>query len=208
AHMGSFVPARRAVIGPLDRIFTRVGSADDLAGGRSTFMVEMSEAAAILHNATPKSLVLMDELGRGTSTYDGLALALACAEHLLTQNRSLTLFATHYLELTRLPERLAGAVNRHVEAVEKEGRIAFLYTLKEGPADRSYGLQVAALAGIPPEVIERAKAHLERLEGQGDGLGTYLEALDPDGLTPRQALEHLYALKGLLKRQSPSPGSG
>nr|VFJ43419.1 MAG: DNA mismatch repair protein MutS [Candidatus Kentron sp. DK] len=164
ASVGSFVPAQQAVIGPVDRIFTRIGAADDLAGGRSTFMVEMTETANILHNATGQSLVLMDEIGRGTSTYDGLALAFASAMHLAEKTRAFTLFATHYFELTGLPSRVDTIANVHLDAVEHDQRIVFLHRVREGAADRSYGLQVAALAGVPAEVIERAKAMLQELE--------------------------------------------
>src|SRR6266699_1701201 len=164
AHVGSFVPAKGARIGPIDQIFTRIGAADDLAGGRSTFMVEMTESANILHNATDKSLVLMDEVGRGTSTFDGLALAWAIARQLLERNRSLTLFATHYFEMTRLALEYKTAANIHLDAVEHKDSIVFLHAVKEGPADRSYGLQVAALAGIPRPVIAQAKEYLARLE--------------------------------------------
>jgi DNA mismatch repair protein MutS len=223
AHIGSYVPAERAVLGPIDRIFTRIGAADDLAGGRSTFMVEMTETANILHNATANSLVLLDEIGRGTSTYDGLALAWACAAHLADKRRAFTLFATHYFELTRLPEHYPGIANIHLDAVEHGDTIAFLYTVHDGPADRSYGLQVAALAGVPPEVVKQARQHLQQLEnpapakaatrsraatpvpqlslfsGDPQGLLAALAAVNPDTLTPRQALEVLYRLKALLE---------
>ncbi len=164
AYCGSFVPADDCEIGPLDRIFTRVGASDDLAGGRSTFMVEMTEAAAILHAATERSLVLMDEIGRGTSTFDGLALAHAIAARLLAHNRALTLFATHYFELTRLSERHPQAVNLHLAAAEHRGGIVFLHALRDGPANRSYGLQVARLAGVPPPVVRAAERTLGELE--------------------------------------------
>jgi len=222
AHIGSFVPAERAVIGPIDRVFTRIGSSDDLAGGRSTFMVEMTETANILHNATDRSLVLMDEIGRGTSTFDGLSLAWACAEHLALQTRAFTLFATHYFELTALPDSIDTAVNVHLDAVEHHDEIVFLYAVKAGPASQSYGLQVAALAGVPPPVIHRAKQHLIHLERQAatevagetrqlplfDGTVTHpvletLAEIKPDELTPRQALEVLYRLKQLDERESP-----
>ena len=166
AYAGSFVPARRAELGPVDRIFSRIGAADDLARGRSTFMVEMEETANILNNATAYSLVLMDEIGRGTSTFDGLSLAWACAEALADQLRAFTLFATHYFELTALPERHARVRNVHLDAVEHGERIVFLHSLREGPASQSYGLQVAALAGVPAAVIARAREHLRRLEEQ------------------------------------------
>ena len=164
AYVGSYVPAKSAKIGQIDHIFTRIGAADDLAGGRSTFMVEMTEAASILHHATHNSLVLMDEIGRGTSTFDGLALAWAIAQHLLTQNGSLTLFSTHYFELTRLPEAFPNAANIHLTAVEHGDQIVFLHTVKPGAASQSYGLQVAKLAGVPSAVINEARRHLKRLE--------------------------------------------
>ncbi|HRE15917.1 MAG TPA: DNA mismatch repair protein MutS, partial [Rhodocyclaceae bacterium] len=164
AHVGSFVPARRAVMGPIDRIFTRIGASDDLASGRSTFMVEMTEAAAILHHATAKSLVLMDEIGRGTSTFDGMALAFAILRHLVEKNRSLTLFATHYFELTQLAHEFPMLANVHLDAVEHNDRIVFLHALEEGPANQSYGIQVAALAGIPATVVRTAKKQLRELE--------------------------------------------
>jgi DNA mismatch repair protein MutS len=222
AYIGSFVPAEAATIGPLDRIFTRIGAGDDLAGGRSTFMVEMTETAYILRNATAQSLVLMDEIGRGTSTFDGLALAWASAEYLARELGSFALFATHYFELTALPQMLAGVVNVHVEALEHGDQIAFLYSVKEGPANRSYGLQVAALAGVPRPVIERAGHHLQQLESKRPQtrsadrqlplfasapqhpLLQAMETIDPDELSPRQALETLYALKRLC--QAPRPG--
>ncbi|MCF6362970.1 MAG: DNA mismatch repair protein MutS [Gammaproteobacteria bacterium] len=222
AYTGSFVPASRAVIGPFDRIFTRIGASDDLAGGRSTFMVEMTETANILHNATERSLVLMDEVGRGTSTFDGLSLAWACAEQLAAGVRAFSLFATHYFELTTLPEDLPGVANVHLDAVEHGDGIIFMHTVKEGPANQSYGLQVAALAGVPSAVIQRAREHLKRLETQSlheqsappaaqqfslfaeaseDSSNPALDALretDPDDLTPRQALDALYHLRELL----------
>ncbi len=214
AHVGSFVPAQRAVVGPLDRIFTRIGAADDLAGGRSTFMVEMAETANILHNATPLSLVLVDEIGRGTSTFDGLSLAWACAEYLASRLGSFTLFATHYFELTRLPERHASMANVHLDAAEHDDGIVFLYAVKDGPASQSYGLQVAALAGVPHPVIDLARRRLRDLE-RGARLPTTqialfpsepphpvleaLHAVQPDELSPRQALETLYALKSLAR---------
>jgi len=169
AHMGSFVPADRAVIGPIDRIFTRIGAADDLAGGRSTFMVEMTEAANILHNATRHSLILMDEVGRGTSTFDGLSLAWAMARHIATRVRAFTLFATHYFELTALPAEIEGCANVHLDATEHGEQIVFLHAVKDGPANRSYGLQVAQLAGVPREVITRARDYLAALESDRDG---------------------------------------
>ncbi|WP_028216936.1 DNA mismatch repair protein MutS [Paraburkholderia oxyphila] len=172
AYVGSYVPARRARFGPIDRIFTRIGAADDLAGGRSTFMVEMTEAAAILNDATPQSLVLMDEIGRGTSTFDGLALAWAIARHLLTSNGCHTLFATHYFELTQLPTEFAQAANVHLSAVEHGHGIVFLHAVSEGPANQSYGLQVAQLAGVPNPVIRAARKHLVYLEQLSAGQPT------------------------------------
>jgi DNA mismatch repair protein MutS len=169
AYVGSYVPARRASFGPIDRIFTRIGAADDLAGGRSTFMVEMTEAAAILNDATPQSLVLMDEIGRGTSTFDGLALAWAIARHLLAHNGCHTLFATHYFELTQLPAEFPQAANVHLSAVEHGHGIVFLHAVNEGPANQSYGLQVAQLAGVPAAVIRAARKHLAHLEQQSAG---------------------------------------
>ncbi len=223
AHCGSFVPARRAQIGPVDQIFTRIGAADDLAGGRSTFMVEMTEAAYILHHATPASLVLMDEIGRGTSTFDGLALAWAIARHLLDVNQSLTLFATHYFELTRLAQEFKQLANVHLDAVEHKDHIVFLHAVEEGPANQSYGLQVAQLAGVPASVIRAAKKHLLQLEQDSvsrsrqpdlfaapsnpepepaidPALIEKLREIEPDALTPKQALEALYALRKLLDR--------
>jgi len=172
AYVGSYVPARRAAFGPIDRIFTRIGAADDLAGGRSTFMVEMTEAAAILNDATPASLVLMDEIGRGTSTFDGLALAWAIARHLLAHNGCQTLFATHYFELTQLPAEFPQAANVHLSAVEHGHGIVFLHAVEEGPASQSYGLQVAQLAGVPAAVIRAARKHLAHLEQQSVGYAT------------------------------------
>jgi len=218
AHVGIFVPAKRATLGPIDQIYTRVGASDDLAGGRSTFMVEMTESANILHNATASSLVLMDEIGRGTSTFDGLALAWAIGRFILEKNKSLTLFATHYFELTRLALEYKAAANIHLDAVEHKDTIVFLHAVEEGPADRSYGLQVAALAGVPKPVIRQAKKYLEMLEEQSlqrggqndlftaakteepeavDVLRDTLQAVNPDDLTPREALELLYRLKKL-----------
>ncbi len=168
AHIGSFVPAESASVGMLDRIFTRIGSSDDLAGGRSTFMVEMTETANILHNATPRSLVLMDEIGRGTSTFDGLALAWACARHLAERVKAYTLFATHYFELTRLPDELPGIANVHLDATEHHDSIVFLHKVQEGPASKSYGLQVARLAGIPEGVLSQAQTQLTQLEGDAE----------------------------------------
>ena len=222
AHIGSFVPAARAVIGPIDRILTRIGAGDDLARGQSTFMVEMSETSYILHHATAESLVLMDEIGRGTSTYDGLALADACARHLAACNRSYTLFATHYFELTALATQDSGIANVHLDAVEHGDALVFMHAVKDGPADRSFGLQVAALAGLPKTVVRQARARLAELEQQGrdapstpmtaqaldapQQIGLFtpssaalesLAAIEPDELTPRQALEALYRLKSL-----------
>jgi DNA mismatch repair protein MutS len=212
ACIGSYVPAKRAVIGPIDRIFTRIGAADDLASGRSTFMVEMTEAANILNNASEHSLVLMDEIGRGTSTFDGLSLAWACAHHLAQKNRSYCLFATHYFELTALPDEIAGIANVHIDAVEHGERIVFLHSVKPGPANQSYGLQVAQLAGVPTRAIELARKKLVELEQQSvtshhttgqfemfsDRIHPVLERiqeLDVDALTPKQAHDLLYQLK-------------
>ena len=236
AHVGSFVPAQSAEIGIVDRIFTRIGSSDDLAGGRSTFMVEMTETANILHNATARSLVLMDEIGRGTSTFDGLSLAWACAKHLAEKVSAFTLFATHYFEITSLPETIPGIANVHLNATEHNDNIVFLHKVHEGPASKSYGLQVAKLAGIPAEVLAQAQDQLNLLEqgvhpehaikasteitesltstpaaiesplqsGLFDALpDPALEALkkiNPDNLTPREALEQLYRLKEILKK--------
>ncbi len=235
AYVGSFVPATSAAIGPIDRIFTRIGAADDLAGGRSTFMVEMTESAAILNNASEHSLVLMDEVGRGTSTFDGLALAWAIAKHLIDVTRSFTLFATHYFELTQLPEIHPTAANVHLSAVEHKDSIVFLHAVQSGPASQSYGLQVAQLAGVPAPVIRAARKHLSALESQSvqptpqfdlfnapqfdeadDDIAApspaaaepdpqaqavlqSLGQIDPDALTPRQALEALYQLKELSR---------
>jgi DNA mismatch repair protein MutS len=226
AHIGSFVPASKAMIGPIDRILTRIGAGDDLARGQSTFMVEMAETSYILHHATPESLVLMDEIGRGTSTYDGLALADACARHLAGSNRSYTLFATHYFELTTLAQPGSGIANVHLDAVEHRDAggnetLVFMHAVKDGPADRSFGLQVAALAGLPRPVVRQARARLAELEARRDSPSTSLTAqvldapqqiglfapasaaldalagIDPDELTPKQALEALYRLKSL-----------
>jgi len=223
AHVGSYVPATRAVLGPLDQIFTRIGASDDLAAGRSTFMVEMTESAAILHHASEHSLVLMDEVGRGTSTFDGMALAFAICRHLLEKNRCLTLFATHYFELTLLANEYANLANVHLDAIEHGERIVFLHAVEEGPANQSYGIQVAALAGIPAAVVKAARRQLREFEQrasinplQPDLFATALadaaearaapihpaverlHALDPDRLTPREALDALYELKALL----------
>ncbi|GGI53189.1 DNA mismatch repair protein MutS [Oxalicibacterium solurbis] len=231
AYVGSFVPAASAVIGPIDRIFTRIGAADDLAGGRSTFMVEMTESAAILNGATEHSLVLMDEVGRGTSTFDGLALAWAIARHLIETTRSFTLFATHYFELTQLPEAHQTAANVHLSAVEHKDRIVFLHAVQTGPASQSYGLQVAQLAGVPQVVIRAARRHLASLEAhsvqqtpqfdlfterdnatsepeivvpQLSIMDEALEDIDPDALSPREALDALYRLKELSKQSGRS----
>jgi DNA mismatch repair protein MutS len=187
AHLGSYVPADRAAIGPIDRIFTRIGAADDLAGGRSTFMVEMTEAANILHNATAHSLILMDEIGRGTSTFDGLSLAWAMAHHIAARIKSFTLFATHYFELTNLATEVDGCANVHLDATEHGDGIVFLHAVKEGPASRSYGLQVAQLAGVPRNVIAQARRYLEALESQRDRL----EGADGSTENRRQAQKEL-----------------
>ncbi len=219
AHVGSFVPAKAARLGPLDQIFTRIGAADDLAGGRSTFMVEMTESANILHNATAHSLVLMDEVGRGTSTFDGLALAWAIARQLLERNKALTLFATHYFEMTRIAQEYQEAANVHLDAVEHKDSIVFLHAVEEGPASQSYGLQVAQLAGVPKAVVQRARRILQQLEDASraggaqadlfarsgpaepepaaDALRNALAQVNPDELSPREALELLYRLKKL-----------
>jgi DNA mismatch repair protein MutS len=229
AHIGSYVPATRAVIGPIDRILTRIGAGDDLARGQSTFMVEMAETSYILHHASAQSLVLMDEIGRGTSTYDGLALADAVARHLAHHNRCYTLFATHYFELTALADEsveggASGIANVHLDAVEHGDKLVFMHAVKDGPANRSFGLQVAALAGLPKSTVAQARRRLAELEQRGgeshasqmapqaldapQQFGLFaaapsaaqdaLAALDPDELTPKQALEALYRLKSLL----------
>lgn len=214
AHMGSYVPASKAVIGPVDQVFTRIGASDDLASGRSTFMVEMNEAANILNNASQHSLVLMDEIGRGTSTFDGLALAWSCAEKLVRDIGAYTLFATHYFEMTQLPELFEKARNVHLDAIEHGDKIVFLHQLKAGAANQSYGLQVAQLAGVPNDVIAAAREKLQQLEQsryQGDehrkqpqpdlfatpnktDLEKRLQAINPDELSPKQALDVLYEL--------------
>ncbi len=228
AHIGSFVPAAKAEIGPIDRILTRIGAGDDLARGQSTFMVEMAETSYILHHATAQSLVLMDEIGRGTSTYDGLALADAVARHLASVNRCYTLFATHYFELTALAEPGSGIANVHLDAVEHHDKsgadtLVFMHAVKDGPADRSFGLQVAALAGLPKSVVQQARGRLAELERRGDSpkpsmapaaldspqqIGLFapssaaldaLTAIEPDDLSPKQALEALYRLKALSR---------
>jgi len=224
AYAGMFVPATRATLGPIDAIHTRIGAADDLAGGRSTFMVEMTEAAYILNRATAQSLVLIDEIGRGTSTFDGLALAWAIAHRLAAVNRSLALFATHYFELTALPSEIDGCANVHFDAVETKSRqgagIVFLHHVEDGPANRSYGLQVARLAGVPADTLRKAQRYFARLdkfnvrddaqhdlfaasssvrteEGPWAELAAKIAALDPDGLSPREAHAALYELKRL-----------
>ena len=185
AHVGAFVPASRAVFGPIDRIFTRIGASDDLAGGRSTFMLEMTETANILNNATEHSLVLMDEIGRGTSTFDGLSLAWACAAFIANRIRSFTLFATHYFELVSLASEAPGVANVHVEAVEHGEKLVFLHSVSEGPANQSYGLQVAALAGIPSSVIKQARGYLAELERERDALRAPLRThSSPQGELP------------------------
>ncbi len=222
AHIGSFVPAANAKIGLVDQIFTRIGSSDDLAGGRSTFMVEMTETANILHNASERSLVLMDEIGRGTSTFDGLSLAWACAVHLAEQVKAFTLFATHYFELTSLPEQYLTVANVHLDATEHKENIVFLHSIQEGPASQSYGIQVAKLAGLPSDVLSKAKNKLVELENQevtvhqnsmesppmqaemfvatpDFQLRDEVEQVNPDNLTPLQALKWIYQLKNLLE---------
>jgi len=221
AQIGSYVPAESAVIGPVDRIFTRIGAADDLTGGRSTFMVEMTETANILNNATVESLVLMDEIGRGTSTFDGLSLAYAAARYMAAERRALTLFATHYFELTALADELPAVANVHLDAAEHGGELIFLHSVKPGPANQSYGLNVAALAGVPRRVVDEARRYLVALEEQqhagklaspqqelgltvvdtaDDALRDRLSATDVDALSPRQALELLYELVTESKR--------
>jgi len=226
ACCGLYVPAQAAEIGPLDAIYTRIGAADDLAGGRSTFMVEMTEAAYILNRATDESLVLIDEIGRGTSTFDGLALAWAIARDLAQKNRSLTLFATHYFELTALPSEMEGCANVHFDAVEHKDGIVFLHEVAEGPANKSYGLQVAKLAGVPAESVRSARSYLARIdrfsarrdahgdlfaagdteteaESKDSALREKLAALDLDTLSPREAQQLLYELKRLLEQEPP-----
>jgi len=214
AHLGSFVPAQTFTVGPIDRIFTRIGASDDLAGGRSTFMVEMTETANILNNATPHSLVLMDEIGRGTSTYDGLSLAFAAAAHMAQELRSLTLFATHYFELTQFAA--PSVDNAHLDATEHDGHLIFMHKVKAGPASKSYGLQVAKLAGVPLSVIRQAEHYLKQLSSDQPHTVSHhpvssepslapteleqaLSHLDPDQLSPKQAHEWLYRLKSLLR---------
>ena len=222
AHIGSFVPAESAVLGPIDRIFTRIGAGDDLAGGRSTFMVEMTEAANILNNATANSLILMDEIGRGTSTFDGLSLAWAVARHLARVNRAFTLFATHYFELTALAGEVDGCANVHLDATEHRDGVVFLHAVKPGPASRSYGLAVAQLAGVPREVIAAAREYLAALERGRPAvnglqaelpleppaapppdprlleLRDALTGVNADELSPREALDLVYKLRRLL----------
>ncbi|MBW8315888.1 MAG: DNA mismatch repair protein MutS, partial [Hydrogenophaga sp.] len=220
ASMGSYVPATACRLGPIDAIHTRIGAADDLANAQSTFMVEMTEAAQILNAATPQSLVLMDEIGRGTSTFDGLALAGGIAAHLHDKARAFTLFATHYFELTEFPAAHHAAVNVHVSAVEGGGKsgIVFLHQIEPGPASRSYGIQVARLAGVPAAVVQHARHALAALESQSEQsrsqvdlfappppsaepethpLLAALRGIDPDALSPREALDQLYQLKKL-----------
>lgn len=216
AHIGSFVPARSAVLGPVDRIFTRIGASDDVAGGRSTFMVEMTETANILNNASEHSLVLVDEIGRGTSTLDGLALAWASAVHLAQVTRAFTLFATHFFELTTLPEQVPDSANVHIDATEHGDQVVFLHALKEGPANRSYGLQVAQLAGLPATVIAQARRRLRELAestvdldaahtpqadlfSKRDRVKAALREIDPDRITPMEALEALYRLRAMIE---------
>jgi DNA mismatch repair protein MutS len=224
AAVGSFVPATACRLGPIDAIHTRIGAADDLANAQSTFMLEMTEAAAIVHSASDRSLVLMDEVGRGTSTFDGLALASAIASHLHDRNRAFTLFATHYFELTEFPARHERAVNVHVGAIESGHDVVFLHRIEPGPASRSYGVQVARLAGMPPSLVRQARATLESLEAQQHAQALQvdlfaappppvpgvppsaaedaIDAIDPDRLTPREALDALYRLKS-LRKESP-----
>ena len=218
AHIGSFVPADKLRVGPIDRIFTRIGASDDLAGGRSTFMVEMTETATILNNATEQSLVLMDEIGRGTSTFDGLSLAWAAAHHMGENVKAFTLFATHYFELTALAQEIPRCDNVHLDATEHRGQLVFLHSVRPGPANQSYGLQVASLAGVPGDVIRRARSYLKTLESQqaaqphtpqgqldfrveesrpDDPVRDAVDALDPDAMSPREALDALYRLKHL-----------
>jgi DNA mismatch repair protein MutS len=222
AAMGSFVPARGCRLGPMDAIHTRIGAADDLANAQSTFMLEMTEAAQILHGATAHSLVLMDEIGRGTSTFDGLALAAGIAAQLHDRTRAFTLFATHYFELTEFPATHHGAVNMHVSATEAGRDIVFLHEMQPGPASKSYGIQVARLAGMPAAVVNHARQALEALESQqtqaraqvdlfapppvaetplASAVESALTALDPDAMSPREALEALYSLKKLQARE-------
>jgi DNA mismatch repair protein MutS len=224
AHTGSYVPASNAVIGPIDRIFTRIGAADDLAGGRSTFMVEMTEMANILRNASPNSLVLVDEIGRGTSTYDGLSLAWACALDLAKRLKAYSLFATHYFEITELADQLRTVNNVHLDAVEHGQDIVFMYHVKNGPANQSYGIQVARLAGIPEKVLITARSKLSELEidhkqaidevnpqqsfdlqpvattKQTSKLNDRLVDINPDNLSAREALNLVYELKEIANK--------
>jgi len=218
ASMGSFVPAKACRLGPIDAIHTRIGAADDLANAQSTFMLEMVEAAQILHSATPQSLVLMDEIGRGTSTFDGLALASAIAGQLHDKTQAFSLFATHYFELTEFPATHHGAVNVHVSAAESGRDIVFLHAIEPGPASRSYGIQVARLAGIPAAVLNQARHTLEALEQQASAtqaqvdlfapapqvaaaapsaIESFVAALNPDAMSPREAMDAIYQLKAL-----------
>jgi DNA mismatch repair protein MutS len=228
AYIGSYVPTDYCRLGPIDRIFTRIGASDDLSGGRSTFMVEMTEAASILNNATEHSLVLMDEIGRGTSTYAGLALAQAIAQRLAAHNRSFCLFATHYFEITDLPRHVKGAINRHLSVKEHRGNIAFMHEVAEGPASKSYGVHVAKLAGLPPSVIKQATQTLEMLEAKhaaqekqfdlfaqapaplatmaaqiepafDSELLSKLKQINPDDLNARQALDLVYELSAMVQ---------
>ena len=236
AFMGSYVPADKAELGPIDRIFTRIGASDDLTSGRSTFMVEMTETANILHHATENSLILMDEVGRGTSTFDGLALAWAIAEHIAQEVKGYCLFATHYFELTTLNQQFDNTINVHLDAIEHQDSIVFLHQVQDGPASQSYGLQVAALAGVPQNVIQLAKEHLSQLENQAvnqnsaqlniikkskqvaepvqqfdmfsapanpalEKVASQLDEIDPNELTPRMALDAIYALKATIKNR-------
>ena len=216
AYCGCPIPASDASFGPIERIFTRIGASDDIAGGRSTFMVEMSEAATILHQATESSLVIIDEIGRGTSTFDGMALAWACAESLATNNRCLCLFATHYFELTLLENELSTIKNLHFDAEEYDDELVFFHHARPGPADKSYGIQVASLAGLPENVIKKARNKLETLEKKGyhahveksenqqlansNEIGHIIKQCDPDTMTAREALELLYSLKSKLNK--------
>ncbi len=228
AQIGAYVPATKAHIGVVDRLFSRVGASDDLAEGRSTFMVEMVETAAILNQAGPRTLVILDEIGRGTATYDGLSIAFAAIEHLHEVNRSRALFATHFHEMTALSARLSRLKNATMRVKEWEGEVVFLHEVKAGVADRSYGIQVAKLAGLPASVVERARNVLRQLEKGGRGerrtallddlplfsafaakpepessapVVEALAAIDPDAMSPREALEALYRLKALEKVQ-------
>ncbi|MEO8155742.1 MAG: DNA mismatch repair protein MutS, partial [Rhizobacter sp.] len=223
AAVGSFVPATACRLGPIDAIHTRIGAADDLANAQSTFMLEMTEAAAIIHSASEQSLVLMDEIGRGTSTFDGLALAGAIASHLHERNRAFTLFATHYFELTEFPVKHDRALNVHVSAAESGDDIVFLHDIQAGPASRSYGVQVARLAGMPATLVRQARAALEALEAQQkstnlqidlfaapvamaeaevSAIDRALSAINPDMLSPKEALDALYRLKSLQESKS------